>query len=82
MLLACSNVIGMIATVPFKVPVALFGYNEAIGFGESCVWHVPGTTLETISGKVAADAEKYEVLAYRSASIDKKLSRKYCSREF
>jgi hypothetical protein len=69
MLLASSSVMGMIATVPFRVPVALFGYSEAMGLGKSCVWHTPATT--SLGG-----SEKYEVLAYRIARMDTKLKRK------
>jgi hypothetical protein len=75
MLLAKSNDIGMIATVPFRVPVALLGYKEAIGFDWSCVWHTSNTT------SLGSWAEKYDELAYRSARIDKKLKTKYCSLE-
>jgi hypothetical protein len=68
MLLASSSVMGIIATVPFRVPVALFGYSEAIGFGRSCVWHTPATT--------SLGMEKYDVLAYRIARIETKLKKK------
>jgi hypothetical protein len=82
MLLAMSRGIGIIAIVPFRVPVALLGYIEAIGFGWSTVWQTSGMISDIISGTVSADAEKYEVLAYLNANIERKLSRKYCSLEF
>ena len=70
---ARSSEMGMTATVPFKTPVALLGYSAAIGFGWSYVWHTSGMT--------SIGWEKYDELAYRSASTDKKLTRKYCSFE-
>lgn len=72
-LLARSRDIGKTAIVPFKTPVALFGYCAAMGFGWSTHVSAPNST---------ADAEKYDVPAYRSARIDRKLTRKYCSLEF
>jgi hypothetical protein len=75
MLLAKSSDIGMIATVPFRVPVALLGYSEAIGFGWSCVWHTSNTA------SLGNADTKYDELAYRIAKIDKKLKTKYCNLE-
>jgi hypothetical protein len=60
--------------VPFRVPVALLGYSDAIGFGWSFVWQ---TSTSTSFGWA-----KYVELAYRIASIDKKLKRKYCNLGF
>jgi hypothetical protein len=67
---ASSSDIGITDTVPFNVPVAFIGYNAAIGFGWSFVWQVLGMPS---CGTCA-----YDVVAYRMASNDKKLRRKYC----
>jgi hypothetical protein len=72
MLRASSSEMGMRTTVPLRVPVALFGYSDAIGFGKSCVWHTScagscATTLRSV---------KYEELAHRIARISTKLKTK------
>lgn len=75
MLRASSREIGTTAIVPFKVPVALFGYKGAMGFGWSCVWQT------FISDIACVGLGVYVELAYRSASMDKKLTKKYCNLE-
>lgn len=78
MLRARSREMGNIATVPFKVPVALLGYSDAIGLGRSYVWHVSASST---TASVAAGFEKYDMPTYRSATSERSVMMKYWSRD-
>lgn len=60
--------------VPFKVPVALPGYEEAMGLGWSSVW-------QTSVAASSSGWERYEDPTHRTARIDKNEKMKYCSRK-
>lgn len=60
----------MTIVVPLRVPVAFMGYSEAMGFGWSLVWQ--------ISNSPSLGFVRYEVLAYRTASMEMNEKRKYC----
>lgn len=78
MLRARSREMGSIATVPFKVPVALLGYSDAIGLGRSYVWHDSASGVIT---SVAAGFEKYDTPTYRRATSERSVTMKYWSRD-
>jgi hypothetical protein len=78
---ASSSEMGKIASVPFKVPVALLGYSEAMGLGRSRVWHVFVSSTGPPVAAGAAGAERYVVPTYRRATTERSVMMKYWSRD-
>ena len=67
---AASKVIGMIAIVPFKTPVALLGYKSAIGLGWSAEKHVSAESDRLIRAEARTNAATASTFRMTKPMVD------------